>query len=197
MPVLMGHMYKFNRIFVYLTLLMTKVQEILTRIDENAPYAMVLEASVRDYCVLALKFLKGQANPGQYFESALPSPFDALDAEVSALKFAEQRYCVQLYHPSEEALLADAVADLAFAQAERLTLVTPSSPQADDRERADVYIVAVYTLFALALHDRLDFAVLFLEAWDNFVQFASARTVRKKWDSSWQSRYSPLFYPLG
>ncbi len=176
---------------------MAKVQEILTRIDPKAPFAMVIEASVRDYCVLALQFLKGEAHPARYFESALPNPFPKLDMEVSVRKFAAERYCIQLYAPSEEALLADAIADLAFAQAERLTLVTPSSPQADDRERADVYIVAVYTLFALALHDRTDFAVLFLEAWANFVQFASARTVRKHYDQSWNSRYESIFYPLG
>lgn len=176
---------------------MAKVSEILAKIDEKAPYSMVIEASVRDYCVLALDFLRGKADYGRYFESVLPNPLPALDKEVSERRHAAERYCIQLYKPSEEALLADAIADLAFAQAERLTLVTPSSPQADDRERADVYIVAVYTLFALALHGRSDFAVLFLEAWDNFVQFASARTVRKKWDRSWPSRYSPLFYPLG
>ena len=176
---------------------MAKANEILARIDEKAPYAMVIEASVRDYCVLALKFLRGEADFQRYFETHLPSAMPALDRELSALKYGAERYCIQLYTPSEEALLADAIADLAFAQAERLTLVTPSSPQADDRERADVYIVAVYTLFALALHGRTDFAVLFLEAWDNFVQFASARTVRKHYDRSWGSRYNDLFYPLG
>lgn len=176
---------------------MAKVNEILARIDEKAPYAMVIEASVRDYCVLALKFLRGQADFQCYFETQLPQAMPALEQELSALKYAQERYCVQLYQPADEALLADAIADLAFAQAERLTLVTPSSPQADDRERADVYIVAVYTLFALALHGRTDFAVLFLEAWDNFVQFASARTVRKHYDRSWSSRYIDLFYPLG
>ena len=98
---------------------------------------------------------------------------------------------------AEEALLADAIADLAFAQAEHLTLVTPSNPQADDRERAMVYIVAVYTLFALTLHQRTDFAVLFLKAWDNFNSFASARVIRKHYDRSWNSRYESLFYPLG
>ncbi len=176
---------------------MATVQEILSRIDEKAPYAMVIEASVRDYCVLALKFLRREANYQQYFETVLPDAMPVLEKELSALKHAGERYCIQLYQPSEEALLSDAIADLAFAQAERLTLITPSSPQADDRERADVYIVAVYTLFALALHDRTDFAVLFLEAWDNFVQFASARTVRKHYDRSWHSRYESLFYPLG
>ncbi len=176
---------------------MTTVSEILSRIDEKAPYAMVVEASVRDYCVLALQFLRGQANFARYFESALPNPMPALEKEAIARKYASERYCSQLYSPAGEALLADAIADLAFAQAERLTLVTPSSPQADDRERADVYIVAVYTLFALALHGRTDFAVLFLEAWANFVNFASARTVRKHYDRSWQSRYNSLFYPLG
>ena len=120
-----------------------------------------------------------------------------MDKEVSAKRFAAERYCAQLYKPSEEALLADVIADLAFSQAERLALATPSSPQADDRERADVYIVAVYTLFALTLHERTDFAVLFLAAWANFVQFASARQVRKHYDRSWNSRYESLFYPLG
>ena len=103
----------------------------------------------------------------------------------------------QFYAPAEEALLADAIADLSFAQSERLILVTPSNPQADDRERAMVYIVAVYTLFSLALHGRTDFAVLFLEAWANFNAFASARVIRKHYDRSWHSRYDGLFYPLG
>ena len=120
-----------------------------------------------------------------------------LDTEASAQKHALERYCVQLYKPGSEALLADAIADLAFAQSQRLTLAEPASPQADDRERACVYITAVYTLFALALHGRTDFAVLFLEAWANFNEFASARTVRMHYDRSWNSRYEPLFYPLG
>ena len=158
---------------------------------------MVIEASVRDYCVLALQFLKGQASPSQYFDCTLPDPMTALDKEVIDRKYASERYCRQLYSPADEATLADVIADLAFAQAERLTLVTPSTPQADDRERADVYIVAVYTLFALSLHGRTDFAVLFLESWANFVDYASARTVRKHYDRSWHSRYSNLFYPLG
>ena len=176
---------------------MATVQEILARIDEKAPYSMVIEASVRDYCVLALNFLRGQANFARYFESTLPDPMPVLEKEVSARSHAGERYCIQLYTPSEEALLADAIADLAFAQSQRLTLATPATPQADDREHACVYITAVYTLFALALHGRTDFAVLFLEAWDNFNLFASARTVRKHYDRSWNSRYEDLFYPLG
>lgn len=176
---------------------MPNVQEILARIDEKAPYSMVVEASVRDYCVLALDFLRRKADFGRYFESRLPSPFPSLEAEVSARKYARERYCLQLYSPSEEALLADAIADIAFAQSQRLTLTTPATPQADDRERACVYIVAVYTLFALALHGRTDFAVLFLESWANFNAFASARTIRKHYDRSWNSRYEGLFYPLG
>lgn len=176
---------------------MVTVQEILARIDEKAPYSMVIEASVRDYCVLALNFIRGQANFARYFESTLPDPMPVLEKEVLARSHAGERYCIQLYTPSEEALLADAIADLAFAQSQRLTLATPATPQADDRERACVYITAVYTLFALALHGRTDFAVLFLEAWDNFNLFASARTVRKHYDRSWNSRYEDLFYPLG
>lgn len=176
---------------------MAKAGEILARIDEKAPFAMVIEASVRDYCVLALQFLKGEVPPGRYFDQALPDPMPELDREASARVHGPQRYCVQLYTPAEEALLADAIADIAFAQSHRLTLATPATPQADDRERACVYIVAIYTLFALQLHGRTDFAVLFLEAWANFNQFASARTVRMHYDRSWGSRYAPLFYPLG
>lgn len=176
---------------------MASVAEILARIDEKAPYSMVIEASVRDYCVLALQFLRGEADGARYFESVLPNPMPPLEKEVSARTCAGERYCAQLYAPSEEALLADAIADLAFAQSQRLTLATPATPQADDRERACVYITAVYTLFALTLHNRTDFAILFLEAWANFNQFASARTVRMHYDRSWQSRYNSLFYPLG
>ena len=176
---------------------MASVKEILGKIDPQAPYSMVVEASVRDYCVLALQFLKGEADFARYFQSALPSPFTTMDKEISAQSCTAERYCTQLYKPSEEARLADVIADLAFAQAERLTLVTPSNPQADDRERAMVYIVGVYTLMALALHDRTDFAVLFLEAWANFNAFASARVIRRHYDRSWNSRYESLFYPLG
>ncbi len=176
---------------------MASVAETLARIDDQAPYRMVVEASVRDYCVLALKFLRGQANFAPYFESALPAPMPALEKEAQEKKHASERYCMELFAPQEEALLADAIADLAFAQSQRLTLATPATPQADDRERACVYITAVYTLFALALHQRTDFAVLFLEAWENFNAFASARTVRMHYDRSWQSRYNSLFYPLG
>ena len=131
---------------------MASITEILARIDEKAPYAMVIEASVRDYCVLALQFLKGEADFGRYFESALPNPFPGMEEELKEQKHARERYDVQLYKPAEEALLADAIADLAFAQSQRLTLATPATPQADDRERACVYITAVYTLFALTLH---------------------------------------------
>ena len=60
---------------------MAKVADILARIDEKAPYSMVIEASVRDYCVLALQFLKGQANFARYFESALPNPFPVLSLD--------------------------------------------------------------------------------------------------------------------
>ncbi len=176
---------------------MASVQEILARIDEKAPYSMVLEASVRDYCVLALDFLREKADYSRYFETTLPAPIPVLENEVEERKHASYRYCIQLYTPDSTPLLADAIADLAFAQSERLTLVTPSSPQADDRERACVYVVAVYTLFALALHNRTDFAALFLAAWANFNEFATARTIRMHYDGSWQSRYSPLFYPLG
>ena len=121
---------------------MTNAAEILARIDEKAPFAMVIEASVRDYCVLALQFLKGQAQPQQYFETSLLNPLPVLDQEASAQKHAQERYCQQLYKPSEEALLADAIADLAFAQSQRLVLAMPASPQADDRERACSYTTA-------------------------------------------------------
>ena len=41
---------------------MASTAEILARIDESAPLRMNVEASVRDYCILALQFLKGQAD---------------------------------------------------------------------------------------------------------------------------------------
>ncbi len=176
---------------------MANSTEILTRIDEKAPLKMVLEASVRDYCILALDFLKGRANFSQYFASPLKEPAAEINAEVALKKHAGERYCRQLFQPASDPLLADAIADLAFAQSERLTLSEPSGPQADDRERAMVYIVAVYTLFALTLHDRTDFAALFLQAWDNFNSLASARVIRKQYDESWHSRYDSLYYPLG
>ena len=58
---------------------MASVKEILARIDEKAPYSMVLEASVRDYCVLALQFLREEADFSRYFESSLPNPFPGME----------------------------------------------------------------------------------------------------------------------
>lgn len=176
---------------------MPTIKETLERIDADAPYRMVLEASVRDYCVLALKFLRGQEDFSVYFNGSLPDPYPVMEEELEKKKHAPVRYAVQMYSPECEEVLADVIADTAFAQAERLSLKAPSGPQADERERACVYIVAVYTLLALSLHSRTDFAVLFLEAWANFNAFASARMIRKNYDHSWNSRYSPLFYPLG
>ena len=176
---------------------MANSTEILTRIDEKAPLKMVLEASVRDYCILALDFLKGRANFSQYFASPLKEPAAEINAEVALKRHAGERYCRQLVQPASDPLLADAIADRAFAQSDRITVSEPSGPQADDRERAMVYIVAVYTLFALTLHGRSDFARLFLEAWDNFNSLASARVIRKQYDKSWHSRYDSLYFPLG
>ena len=82
---------------------MKTVKEILAAIDEKAPYSMVVEASVRDYCVLALEFLRGKADFGRYFESRLPDPIPALEKEVSAHKYASERYAAQFYAPSDEA----------------------------------------------------------------------------------------------
>ena len=162
---------------------MTKASDILQAIDPRAPYSMNIEASVREYCVLALEYVKG-----------LPD-HNAIDREAQEKKHAAERYAKELYSPSTEELLADAIADHAFAQSERL--FPGANFLADHREREMVNIVAVYTLFALVLHQRTDFAVLFLEAWHNFNLFAGARVIRKKLDRSWGSRYSPLFYPLG
>ena len=106
---------------------MAKATEILARIDEKAPYAMVIEASVRDYCVLALQFLKGQVQPQPYFQSPLPAPLSVLDTEASALKHAAERYCVQLYKPSSEALLA--------APSQTLPLPSPSGSPLQNRHR--------------------------------------------------------------
>jgi len=176
---------------------MAKLEDILTLINEKSLSQMTVDTSARDYCILAIQFIKGQSSPNPYFESELPSPQSILEEEISACAFKNERYCRQLYHPSSELRLADVIADLSFAQAERLTLVTPENPQADDRERAMVYVVAVYTFFALALHKRTDFVQLFLEAWNNFNMLASSRVIRKRYDKSWHSRYSKLFYPLG
>ena len=176
---------------------MATIKDTLNLIDPNEHKSMVVEASVREYCVLALKFLKGEADYSPFFDKSLPSPFQAMEEELVAKKYKDLRYCIQLYAPTEEALLADAIADLSFSQMERLSVVTPSNPQADDRERATVYVIAVYILFALALHGRKDFAKLFFECWDNYVELASARVVRRHYDPSWRSRYDSLFYPLG
>ena len=126
----------------------------------------------------------------------------AILKELSVNKFRGENYGAALYDAeASEADIADAAADLAFVQMERLGAQSRRQ-LADESEDATAFILSVYIAFALLQRGKTsaaDFRRLFNRAWQNYFLHFNSRSVRRFYDKSWASRYSPseLFYPLG
>lgn len=126
----------------------------------------------------------------------------ALLKELVENKFRGDNYASALYATdASEADMADAAADLAFVQMERMGAQSRRQ-LADESEDATAFILSVYLAFALlqrGITAAADFRRLFNRAWQNYFQHFNSRSVRRFYDKSWASRYSPsaLFYPLG
>ena len=127
---------------------------------------------------------------------------EAILKELTEKKFRNGLYCSSLYEEkAQEAEIADAAADLAFVQMERLGAQSRRQ-LADESEDATAFILSVYVAFAMLIRENYDAAVfrsLFNRAWANYFLHFNSRSVRRFYDKSWGSRYSPseLFYPLG
>lgn len=111
-------------------------------------------------------------------------------------------YSAALYAPvTDEAAVADAAADLAFVQMERMGAQSRRQ-LADESEDATAFILSVYIAFALLDRGKTDapsFRRLFNRTWANYFLHFNSRSVRRFYDKSWASRYNPgeVFYPLG
>ena len=107
---------------------------------------------------------------------------------------------VSLYQADDEAALCDAIADLAFAQIQRKSVVKKAKP-AGEYENAVAFVLGLYTCFVI-LHSGFkaeDFTRLHKRAVYNFYLNHSSRQIRRVYDLGWEGKYAPrsIFYPLG
>ena len=175
------------------------METLLKHIDEAVTRRRGVLSPDKDWCAIGGDYLLHPADSAALFVTQLPDYMSAIQREASEKKYAEKRYCKQLYTPSSDPLLADAIADLTYAQETRLKLRDPLRPDDEVRENASSFILAVYTLFAMKLHGRTDYETIYTAALSNFYDLLSARGVREVYDTAWPGRYSPseIFYPLG
>ena len=126
-------------------------------------------------------------------------PAAAIQTEAEERRYASGRYTKALYDASDRAALADAVADLAFAQIQRCKVVVP--PYTDEYEQLSTFVCSVYAEAAVAINHlpASEEAVIQKRALENYFELLSARTVRRHLDKSWPGKYAPrtTFYPLG
>lgn len=134
-----------------------------------------------------------------YLDYFTQNPVPAMDAEAKERRFADGRYTRALYSSSDRAALADAIADLAFAQIQRCKVIVP--PYTDEYELLSTFVCSVYADAAVRINQLppQEEARLQQMAMDNYFELLSSRTVRMHLDKSWQSKYAPrtTFYPLG
>lgn len=126
-------------------------------------------------------------------------PAAAIETEARDRRYSDGRYTKALYDASDRAALADAVADLAFAQIQRCKVVVP--PYTDEYEQLSTFVCSVYAEAAVKinhLHESEE-ATIQKRAMENYFELLSARTVRRHLDKSWPGKYAPrtTFYPLG
>ena len=175
------------------------MDEFLRHIAEAVARRRGILSPDKDWCAIGGDLLLHPQDAASLFVTPLPDWKTALLSEASARKFSEKRYCRQLYTPDSDPLLADAIADLTYAQETRLKLRDPLRADDEVRENASSFILAVYTLMAMVMHKRTDYEALYCAALSNFYDLLSARGVRQVYDSAWAGRYSSteIFYPLG
>ena len=126
-------------------------------------------------------------------------PAAAIEMEAKERRYASGRYTKALYDASDKAILADAVADLAFAQIQRCKVIVP--PYTDEYEQLSTFVCSVYAEAAVKINHlpESEEAAIQKRAMENYFNLLSARTVRRHLDKSWPGKYAPrtTFYPLG
>lgn len=109
-------------------------------------------------------------------------------------------YAPALYQKADETSLADAVADLAFAQLYRKPVEHFSKP-AGEYESAVAFVLGIYLVLAILFNglDTNDFDRLFFRARTNYYLNIGSRTIRQMYDKNWAAKYTPRHnpYPLG
>ena len=177
---------------------MATLDSILTSLAASVKDAPPEDSSERNYCIVGKQLLLSPSLAAKYFTASVDGWKESILRELPRRTFADERYCRELYAPTGEALLADAIADLAYAQLVRKPFIRLAKP-IDEDQRATAFVIGVYTIFALLLHGRQDYDALWHAAYANYYNLYGARTVREVYDPSWHARYSlhNTFYPLG
>ena len=171
------------------------VQELKKQLDAEMPLAK--EA---DDTLVAKGLLSNPSEAAVLFVDPIDGYVDRIAAEASAPAFNSHRYTVALYQKADEVALCDAIADLAFAQIQRKTVVKKAKP-AGEYENAVAFVLGLYTCFAI-LHlgfTAADFTRLHRRAVYNFYLNHVSRQIRRVYDTGWPGKYAPrnIFYPLG
>ena len=171
------------------------VQELKKQLDAEMPLAK--EA---DDTLVAKGLLSNPSEAAVLFVDPIDGYVDRIAAEVSAPAFNSHRYTVALYQKADEAALCDAIADLAFAQIQRKTVVKKAKP-AGEYENAVAFILGLYTCFTILYlgFTAADFTRLHRRAVYNFYLNHVSRQIRRVYDTGWPGKYAPrnIFYPLG
>ena len=171
------------------------VQELKKQLDAEMPLAK--EA---DDTLVAKGLLSNPSEAAVLFVDPIDGYVDRIAAEASAPAFNSHRYTVALYQKTDEAALCDAIADLAFAQIQRKTVVKKAKP-AGEYENAVAFVLGLYTCFAILYlgFTAMDFTRLHRLAVYNFYLHHVSRQIRRVYDTGWPGKYAPrnIFYPLG
>ena len=171
------------------------VQELKKQLDAEMPLAK--EA---DDTLVAKGLLYNPAEAAALFVDPIEGYVDRIAEEVSTESCNGHRYTVALYQRDDEAALCDAIADLAFAQIQRKTVVKKAKP-AGEYENAVAFVLGLYTCFAILYlgFSAADFTRLHRRAVYNFYLNHVSRQIRRVYDTGWPGKYAPrnIFYPLG
>ena len=171
------------------------IQALRKQLDAELPLAK--EA---DDTLVAKQLLSSPSEAAALFTDPIDGYEDRILQEVSAQAFKDGRYAKALYQSADEAALCDAIADLAFAQVQRRSIVKKAKP-AGEYESAVAFVLGLYTVFAILRSgfSADDFTRLHRRAVYNFYLNHGSRQIRCVYDAGWQGKYAPhaIFYPLG
>ena len=127
--------------------------------------------------------------------------YPLLEQELTRHKYAGEGMSAGLYEPdADEARIADAIADMSFAQLKAVPALTADYPASSEEPLA--FVMGVYTMAAILLRDKYsekDFDRLFRHARENYNINLTSRAVRRLYDRNWPGKYrkETNFYPLG
>ena len=142
--------------------------------------------------------------PGSDAPSLFTEPINdwtaAVFKELEIKAFRNTRYARPLYGEADDIDLADAIADLAFAQLHRKP-IERRAKSSGEYESGVAFVLGIYLVFALLLRGKGvgDFDRFFSLARTNYYLNLGSRTIRQLYDKNWSAKYTPRhnLYPLG